>query len=139
MAQLTAITLTDSTAGTPVDRVFKPARRLNDIYSWENRAGGIPAGYDQVTMSFRPPSKTAKATKLQIVLTAPILEQTSASTATGIQPAPTVAFADRVEINVICHQRSSLQNRKDLLAMARDLFSDPSVTAAVHELDMPYF
>ena len=139
MAQQTAINLTDATPGTPVVRTFKPARREGDVYRWENRASGIIAGYDQLTISFRPSSKATKQTKLQMVLTCPILEQTSASTATGIQPAPTVAYSDRVEIAIISHERSSQQNRKDLLAMARDLIDEQLTTDAVHDYDVPFF
>lgn len=138
MAQQLAISLTDAQA-TPVIRVFNPAKRDGDVYRWDNRSSGIIAGYDQLTISFRPPSKTAKATKVQMVLTCPVLEQTSASTASGIQPAPTVAYANRVEVNFIMHERSNLQNRKDLLAMVRDLIAEQLTADAVHNYDAPLF
>lgn len=97
MAQQTAITLTDG-ASTPVNRVFTPAKRDGIVYRWDNRSSGIIAGYDQLTISTRLPSKAAKATKVQMRLAVPTLEQTSPSTATGIQPAPTVAYTTVGEI-----------------------------------------
>lgn len=138
MAQQLAITLTDAST-TPVNRVFNPAKRDGDVYRWDNRMAGIIAGYDQLTASFRPPSKTTKATKLQFVLTLPILEQTSPSTATGIQPAPSVAYVNRADITFVIHERAALQNRKDLLAMVRDLINEQLTADAVYNYDAPIF
>ena len=139
MAQFTAITLTDATPTTPVNRVFNPAKQDGDIYRWDNRASGIVVGYDQLTISTRLPTKQAKSTKVQMRLTCPTLEATSPSTATGIQPAPTVAYNTVVELNYILPERSSLQDRKNALAMARDLIDEALTTQAVENYDAPYF
>jgi hypothetical protein len=138
MAQLTAITLTDA-ASTPVNRVFNPAKKDGDVYRWDYRGSGIVAAYDQLSVSTRLPSKAAKATKVQFRPVCPTLEQTSASTATGIQPAPTVAYTNTGEITLILHERSNLQDRKNVLAMMRDLIDEALVTAVVENYDAPYF
>lgn len=138
MAQITAITLTDG-ATTPVNRVFAPARQDGDVYRYDYRGSGIVAGYDQLTVSTRMPSKQARTTKVQFRLMAPILEVTSPSTSTGIQPAPTVAYNNTVDLVFTLHERSVLQNRKDLLTMVRDLIDEAFVTAAVQDYDAPYF
>jgi len=138
MAQLTAITLTDA-ASTPVNRAFNPAKRDGDVYRWDYRGSGIVAAYDQLTISTRLPSKAAKATKVTMRLTCPSMEQTSASTATGIQPAPTVAYTSVGEITLVLPERSNLQDRKNLLAMLRDLIDESLTTAVVENYDAPYF
>jgi hypothetical protein len=138
MAQITAITLTDA-ASTPVARVFNPAKREGDVYRYDHRGGGIVAGYGQLTISQKLPSKTSKYTTVQMRLVDPILEQTSPSTSTGIQPAPTVAYSNGVEIKFTCHERSSVQDRKNLLAMVRDLVDEALTTNAVENYDFAYF
>lgn len=138
MAQQTAITLTDG-ASTPVNRVFNPAKRDGDVYRWDNRATGIVAAYDQLTISTRLPSKASRATKVQMRLATPIMEQTSPSTATGIQPAPTVAYTLLGEISLVLPERSNLQDRRNLLKMMQDLISEALTTAVVENYDAPYF
>jgi hypothetical protein len=138
MAQQLAITLTDG-ATTPVNRVFNPAKQDGDVYRWDYRGGGIVAGYGQLTISTRLPSKNAKTTKVQVKLVNPILEVTSPSTSTGIQPAPTVAYNNTLDLTFTLHERSALQERKDLLTMARDLLNESLMTAAVQDYDAPYF
>lgn len=139
MAQITAITLTDATPTTPVNRVFSPAKQDGDVFRYDNRAGGIVAGYDILTSSLKLPTKNARTTKVEYKLSCPILEQTSASTATGIQPAPTVAYTNIADLSFVLHERSTLQDRKNLLAMARDLIDEALMTAAVENYDQTYF
>lgn len=110
-----------------------------NLYTYHNRAGGIVAGYDSFSVQSRLPSKSSKATVVTFKLVSPILEQTSASTSTGIQPAPTVAFNDIFKMEFVLHERSSQQNRKDLLAMARDLIDEALVTECVESYDATYF
>jgi hypothetical protein len=140
MAQQTAITLTDA-AGTPVNRVFNPAKKDESpgSYRWDYRGSGIVVGYDQLTIVTRLPSKQNKNTKVSMRLVCPTLEQTSPSTATGIQPAPTVAYNTVVDLTFILPERSVLQDRKNALAMARDLIDEALTTAVVENYDAPYF
>jgi len=138
LAQQLAITLTDA-ASTPVNRVFAPAKRDADVYRWDYRGTGIIAAYDQLTISTRLPSKSSKATKVTMRLACPTMEQTSASTATGIQPAPTVAYTSIGEITLVLPERSNLQDRKNILAMMRDLIGEALTTAVVETYDAPIF
>jgi hypothetical protein len=139
MAQQTAITLTDATPTTPVNRVFNPAKKDGDVYRYDYRGTGIVVGYDNLTVNTKLPSKTSKATKVQFRLTCPILEQTSPSTASGIQPAPSVAYSNIFDMTFVLAERSVLQDRKNLLSMARDLIDEALTTAAVENYDAPYF
>jgi len=138
MSQKTSITLTDA-ATTPVARVFYPAKKDADIYTYHNRASGIVVGYDALSIQSRLPSKTSKATVVSVKLVTPILEQTSPSTSTGIQPAPTVAYNCIGKLELVLPDRSTTQNRKDLLAMMRDLIDEALITESVESLDPTYF
>jgi hypothetical protein len=139
MSLTAAITLTDDTPVTPVNRVFNPAVQADGVYRYDNRASGIIAGYDNLTSSMRLPTKAAKSTKVQYRLTTPILEVTSPSTSTGIQPAPTVAYSLIGELTFTLPERSSLQDRKNLLKMLRDLIDEQIVTDAVVDYNQTYF
>jgi hypothetical protein len=134
MSQVTAITLTDG-AATPLNRVFSFARQDGQLYTYQNRASGIMAGYDTLTAQTKLPGNGSRATVVSLKLVTPILEQTSPSTATGIQPAPTVAYNCIGKLEFVLTERSTLQNRKDLLTMMRDLIDEAIVTSNVQDLD----
>jgi len=76
---------------------------------------------------------------VSVKLVTPILEQTSPSTSTGIQPAPTVAYNCIGKLELVLPDRSTIQNRKDLLAMMRDLIDEALITESVESLDPTYF
>lgn len=132
-----AITLTDA-ASTPVNRVFAFLKMVNDVMHWRDRTQSIEAGQNRLTLSQRTASKQAPAYKMSWRLEAPILAQTSASTSSGIQPVPTVDHTNLFTMDFVLHERASEQERKDLLAMARDLIDEAIVQAQVKDLDLVY-
>lgn len=138
MSQKTSIVLTDAES-TPVNRTFLPASKDGNLYTYHNRASGIVVGYDVLTVQQRMPSKSSKATVVSFKLTTPKLEQTSASTSTGIQPAPTVAYNCIGKLEFVLHERSTLQDRKNLLAMMRDLIDEALTAEGVENYDATYF
>lgn len=139
MSQKTSITLTDG-ATTPVARVFNPAIKSADgVYVYHNRAGGIVVGYDALSVKTQQPSKTSKATVVSLKLVTPILEQTSPSTSTGIQPAPMLAYNLIGKMEFVLPDRSTQQDRKNLLTMMRDLIDEALITESVESLDPTYF
>lgn len=138
MAARGNITLTDAES-TPINRVYKPSQnRPGDPLSWRDSMQTIYAGQAKLTLVQRMADAKAKTTKVQWRLETPILEQTSPSTSTGIQPAPTVAYIPLVELDFVLPDRATLQDRKNLLSMVRDLIDEAIVTSQVHDLDMIY-
>lgn len=138
MGQIAAITLTDG-ATTPVNRVFSPSKRIDEkTYLWLNRASGIAIGFDRLAIMQRPGENGKGAAKVTIKLVTPILEQTSPSTATGIQPAPTVAYEPFCSIDFVLPDRSVKQDRKNLLAMIRDGLNEAVITALIEDYDFVY-
>lgn len=136
MAIRANVTLTDA-AGTPVNHVFKPAQSGNDgLIIWRDSNEAIFAGQAVLSVSQRLASRNSKATKVAWKLVTPVLEQTSPSTSTGIQPAPTVAYSPIATIEFVIPDRASLQERKDLLAMIRDLCAEAIVTSQVQDIEM---
>lgn len=142
---------TSATVG--VDATYDPVGYVAPgVARWENRAAGIAVGFPVLTMSVRPPSKTSRVYKVTSKLSIPTLEQTSASTSTGIQPAPTRAYDCAIVIEALLPERSTRAERVILLSQALSLFagtvtaSDGSPTdstgspmiSAIYDFDRPF-
>jgi hypothetical protein len=83
---------------------------------------GVAIGYPALTLSIRPPTKTSRLSKVTVKLVLPTLEQTSASTATGIQPAPTKAYDCQFVGEFMLPERATLLERTTLFSMVESLF-----------------
>lgn len=85
-------------AATGVDKTFDPEGFNSGVARWVDRSlstlnpTGVAIGYPVITLNVRPPNQGSRMYKVTMKVVQPILEQTSPSTATGIQPAPTKAF-----------------------------------------------
>lgn len=136
MAQRANVTLTDA-AGTPVNHVYKPAQTLpNGVITWRDGTQAIYAGQNRLSVAQRMADARSKSTKVEWKLETPVLEVTSPSTSSGIQPAPTVAYTLLADLSIVLPDRATLQERKDLLAQMRDLIDEAIVTSQVQDLDL---
>lgn len=137
MAQRAAITLTDATPVTPVNRVYNPSNENGDgQLNWRDSTQSILVGQNRLAVTQRVATRQTKATKFSFKLETPILAQTSPSTSTGIQPAPSVAYTPLGEIHFVLPEQCTLQERKDLLAQMRDLIDEAIVTNLVHDYNL---
>jgi hypothetical protein len=113
---------TSATVG--VDSTLNPEGiSPNGIAAWVDRSGGIAIGYPRLTLSLRPPTKASRIYKVQAKLVLPTLEQTSPSTATGIQPAPTKAYDCTCVMEFFLPERSTLAERQKLFSEVASLFA----------------
>lgn len=142
MGTRTTIVINDGQA-TPVAHTFKPTNVVDDVNSFADVSSGIAAGFPTITLSLREPvqmksngsSTNDRMYKCVAVVDLPILEVTSASTGTGIQPAPTRAYTLKARMEFLLPERSTLQNRKDLLAYAKNLLAHSVPTAMIQDLE----
>jgi hypothetical protein len=112
-----------TSATVSVDKTFDPEGFiLPGVARWCDRSGGIAIGYPRFSLSVRPPTKVARVYKVTAKLVLPTLEQTSASTSTGIQPAPTKAYDCTCLMEFLLPERSTLAERNALLSHVRSLF-----------------
>jgi hypothetical protein len=131
MAQRGAITLTDA-ATTPVNRVYKPQLSNEGLILWRDTTQAVFAGQNRLTLSQRVANKQARSNKISWKLECPILEQTAA------YGPYSVAYTNLINLEMVMHDRSSQQERKDVLAQMRDLIDEAIVTTQVHDLDFIY-
>jgi len=135
MAQLTAISLADGQA-TPVNHTFSPIGvDQQGIARLEDRSTGIALGFPTISMSVRRPTKALPAYKVVGKAVLPVLEVTSPSTSSGIQPAPTKAFDLPFNFDFVLPSRATLAQRADILAFAKNFVAHAVVAAAVKDLD----
>lgn len=113
---------TSATVG--VDKTLNPEGFVSPgVARWVDRSGGIAIGYPAFTMSVRPPSKASRIYKVTAKVVLPTLEQTSASTMTGIQPAPTKAYDCSAVMEFMLPERSTLAERQALFSVVASLFA----------------
>jgi hypothetical protein len=138
MPAVTQLVVNDGQA-TPVAHTFKPDGKKGEVLFFADRSGGIPVGYGKISFNRRETSGNGSGSyKVTMKIVVPTLEQTSASTATGIQPAPTVAYKHEVNIEFSMPARGSVANRKDILAYAKNLLATADVQAVIHDLEDLY-
>lgn len=132
------ITINDG-ATTPVAHTFAPVGVDGSLAEYADRAGGIPVGYGKITISVRGPQNAVSGVyKVQVKVLVPTLDVTSPSTSSGIQPAPTVAYTTACMMDFLLPSRSSLQNRKDVLAYVKNLLGNTVITSVVENLESVY-
>jgi len=93
------------------------------IARWVYKAGGISLGYPAFTMSMRGPTKSSRINKVSAKFVLPVLEQTSASTASGIQPAPTKAYDLTCLVDFLLPERASAVEKQALLSFVLSMFA----------------
>ena len=112
---------TSATVG--VDSTLSPEGiNPQGVSAWVDRSGGIAIGYPRMTLSVRPPTKASRIYRVTAKLVLPTLEQTSPSTATGIQPAPTKAYDCTCVLEFFLPERSTLAERQKLFSQVASLF-----------------
>jgi len=135
MTAIAAITLADGQA-TPANHTFAPVGiDANGVARYEDKSGGIALGFPAVTISMRRPTKGSRNYKVTGKVVLPVLEVTSPSTATGIQPAPTKAYDLIANVDFVLPERSSVAQRSDVLAYMKNLVAGAVITSAAKDLE----
>lgn len=146
MPVLAPITINDGKA-TPVAHTFNPSGPdKNGVNYFYDRIGGIAIGFPVISLDLREPTAAAAGTaskanrvfRATCKVVVPVLEVTSASTGTGIQPAPTKAYDLTFRGEFIIPERATLADRKDILAYAKNALAHAFVTSLVQDLESIY-
>lgn len=139
MAAIANIVINDGKA-TPVAHTFAPVTSSdpNGVAVWTDRATGIAVGFPVITMKLRSPSKGSRNYKLTSKVKLPVLNVTSPSTGTGIQPLPSVAYNIEANIEFVMPQASLLADRKDFFAFVKNFMANAVWTSAVENYEEVY-
>lgn len=139
MAAIANVVINDGLA-TPVAHTFAPVTiDAQGVAKWADRSGGISVGFPTLSYSLKNPTGNSKSYKMTAKVTLPVLEQTSPSTSTGIQPAPVVGYNLIANVEMVLPERSTTQDRKNLLAYVKNFMANASVvTAGVENYETVY-
>ena len=139
MTAIATLTIADGQA-TPANHTFAPVNiDQAGVARWADRSGGVALGFPVISFSLRAPTKTSRSYKLTAKVVTPVLEVTSPSTSTGIQPAPTKAYDITFNVEATLPERSTLQQRKDAYAFLKNFLANATVMqAAVENFESVY-
>lgn len=139
MTAIAALTLNDG-AAAPVAHTFNPVNiDQAGVARWADRSGGIALGFPVVSFAMRNPTKASRSFKITAKVVTPVLEITSPSTGTGIQPAPTKAYDLIANVEFVLPERSTLAERKNVLAYLKNYLANATViTAAIENFESVY-
>lgn len=118
MASFSNIVISDG-AATPTPHTFAIKSNDGRVSRYEDRAGGIPVGYGKLSATISDINKNNR--RVEFTIEVPILEAVSGANPSGFTPAATVAYYNKVTIGFVTNNRSTTQNRKDLVAYAKNL------------------
>lgn len=137
MPAFSSLTINDGQA-TPVAHVFSPATLVGTEAKYMDRSSGITVGFPVITTNVSLPSKNSKLTKVRLKVVSPVLEVVNSSTYSGITPAPTRAYDMTFDCTFFLPERSSLAQRKDILAYARNLLASIYTASLIETQETVY-
>lgn len=138
MSAIASMTINDG-AATPVAHTFAPVNiDASGVAKWADRVGGIALGFPVITALVKTPNGTSRNYRVSLKIVTPVLEVTSPSTSTGIQPAPTKAYDLIGTVEFVLPERSSLAERKNLLAYVKNFMANANVTNALESFESVY-
>jgi hypothetical protein len=112
-----------TSAAVGVDSTMNPEGiSPQGVASWVDRSAGYAIAYPRLTLSLRPPTKASRVFRCTVKLVLPTMETTSASTMTGINPAPTKAYDCTFIGEFFLPERSTLTERQTLFSRTASLF-----------------
>lgn len=141
MPAIAAIVIKDGKP-TPLDHTFSPVRvDASAVAKLVDRSGGIAAGFPVITLQLREPvgnNSKSRVYKATAKVWVPVLEVSSPATATGFQPAPTVAYTQASSHEFLLPERSTRADRADVYAFSKNLLAHAAVSAMVLDLEPTY-
>lgn len=137
MPQYSTLTLGDGQAPT-VNHAYTVQSVKPDLISFSEKQSGVPfIGWPELVIRHRAPiiqrgRKTADGVfREEFTLKIPVMDTTSPSTASGVQPVPTVGFVNQVKVTFLVSERATDQQKKDLRALVVSVINSASVRTQV--------
>lgn len=136
MSAIANIVINDGKA-TPVAHTFAPVTSSdpNQVAVWTDRATGISVGFPVLSFKLRAPVKGSRNYRLSAKVKYPVLNVTSPSTGTGIQPLPSQAYVLEANLELVMHEASLLADRKDFFAFVKNYMANAVWTSAVENYE----
>jgi len=139
MSAIANIVINDGKA-TPVAHTFSPVTSSdpNQVAVWTDRITGIAVGFPTLSFKLRAPLKGSRNFRLTAKVKYPVLNVTSPSTGSGIQPLPSVAYNLEANLELVLPEASLLADRKDFFAFVKNYMANAVWTSAVENYEDVY-
>lgn len=133
MPTISQIVLADGQA-TPANKTFTPvtSQKGDSPAVWYERSASSPLGYRRLTIFVT--AKTNAVSKVRIVIADPVLASFGANCCIDSNT-PQVSYTDFFDCTFSLPASSTLANRKDILAYAKNVLANAFVIAAVENLE----
>lgn len=132
--QIADISITDGKT-TAVTHVFKPVQSgLESKYKRIGVAGQSAAAAETIVAVAKLASTANGVNKIELDLSIPVSEVVTGSSGQGYTPAPAIAHIPRAKVTFFVHQRSTVDERKDLRVMLSNLLKDGQIVDLVDNL-----
>lgn len=126
---------------TPVAHVFAPealsSKDGKNIAVFVDRSSGVIVGYWRLRSEFSPRNSNGMI-KVRYVIERVTLETLSNNTASGVNPAPKKAYTTTANLEFWVHERSTLQERKDIRTLLYFLTLNGGFQASIDNLETWY-
>jgi hypothetical protein len=129
MPAIAPLSVNDGKA-TPVAHVFSPVTTDGVKAKFANRSASTPAGYEKLELELREPKSGAGAYRLIGKVTRPIMQ-----TVNGVD---TVVRTSTINFDINFPQSSSAGDRKDDLAIVRNILAHANVVTMAENLEPIY-
>ncbi len=131
MPAIGTMTINDGQA-TPVAHGFDPVTTTGNDSRFADRSSGVPAGFPQISLTQKDPANGARNYRMQFNIVLPTVE---VDPITGQKKVTRTA---RFNGEFVLPESSVLQERKDILAYAKNLLATANATAVVQNLEHVY-
>jgi hypothetical protein len=122
---------------TPVTHTFYPIQSGPDSFWRESIAALSLIGQSTIKLTFRQDPRSGLFRQTWVLET-PALETAGSQNAAGYTAGPKVAYSSKYKVDVIHHNRSSTQFRKNARVMASNLLLNAIMLDANDNLNTPY-
>lgn len=132
MAQISQLSLADGQT-TPASHVFKPTlpQQGSTPAQWVNAESATLVGNRKVTLRV---AERQNKYEVEVRVTDPVLSVIS-ETCCDMQNVPAVAYTNTFSGTFTIAKSATLQNRKDILAYAKDILAAAAIVSAVEDLE----
>lgn len=146
MPAVAAISLADAQT-TPVTHTFNPlGPDANGVWWFEDATTNSAIGYQKISVQLTRPgpakageSSSDRICRVKIGIHTPVLENVTNSTISGIQPAPTVSYVCRCNVEFILPERSvKAFDRQTIRKYAYNLLQNANIAVIIEDLQNYY-
>nr|URG16522.1 MAG: coat protein [Leviviridae sp.] len=137
MAAVANIVINDG-AATPVAHTFAPSRQSGDLFEWNDRAAGVAAGFNKISVLTRYGTSSNAGQRVTLKVIAPTLAVTAPTSGSGVQPNPVAAYTALATIEFLIPNASDAAARANIHAFVKNLVATTFVENMIKNLDAPF-